>query len=127
MAEPTSIAIPLAVAGVGGGIVTAMAGVDVNAVIMAFAGASMFAFVSRGTSIPVRLGLLMTAWVFGYYASLEIVAREIWGFKSPPLPSFVAAFFCVAVFKLLLSVFNDEGKAWVRKKLGLSTEGPKDE
>lgn len=127
MAEPSSIAIPLAVAGVGGGIVTAMAGVDVNAVIMAFAGAAMFAFMSRGTSIPLRLGLLMTAWVFGYYASLEIVAREIWGFKSPPLPSFVAAFFCVAVFKLLLSVFNDEGKAWVRKKLGLSSEGPKDE
>lgn len=126
MAEPTSIAVPVAIAAVGGGAAF-VAGVDNNAVVMAFAGAAMFSFFSRGTVIPVRVGLLLTAWVFGYYAGLEVVRREIWGFNSPPLPSFVAAFFCVAVFKLLLSVFNDEGKAWVRKKLGLSTEGQRDE
>ena len=127
MAEPTSIVVPLAVAGVGGGIISAAAGVEVSALIMAFAGASMFAFVSRGTSIPVRLGLLMAAWVFGYYASLEMVSREIWGFKSPSLPSFVMAFFCVAVFKALLTIFNEDGKAWIRRRLGLATEVPKDE
>lgn len=127
MAEPTSVMVPLALAGVGGGVAAAVTGVDVNAVLMAFAGAAMFAFVSKGTSIPLRIGLLLTAWIFGYYASLEIVQREIWGFKSPPLPSFVAAFFCVAVFKLLLAIFDEEGRGWLRKKLGLSTEGPKDE
>lgn len=127
MAEPTSMVIPLAIAGVGGGVAAAAVGVEVNALLMAFAGSVMFSFFSRGTNIPVRLGLLLTAWVFGYYAGLEIVQRELWGFKSPPLPSFVAAFFCVAVFKLLLSIFNEEGREWVRKKLGLSSEGPKDE
>lgn len=127
MAEPTSLGVPLVIAGVGGGVAAAAAGVDVNAVLMAFAGATMFAFVSRGTSIPVRVGLLLTAWIFGYYASLEIVQREIWGFKSPPLPSFVAAFFCVAVFKALLVIFDKDGQAWIRKRLGLPIEGPKDE
>lgn len=125
MAEPTSIVIPLAVAGVGG--VAIAAGVDNNAAVAAFAGALMFAFFSAGTSLAVRGGLMLGAWVFGYYLGLEIVKRKIWDFDTPPLPSFVSAFFCVAVFKLLLSIFNDEGRAWVRKKLGLSTEGPKDE
>lgn len=126
MAEPTSLAVPLVIAGVGGGVAI-VAGVDSNAVVMAFAGAAMFSFFSRGTVIPVRVGLLLTAWVFGYYAGIEIVQRGILGFKSPPLPSFVAAFFCVAVFKALLAVFNEDGKAWIRKKLGLTTEGSKDE
>lgn len=117
---------PLVIAGAGGGVAI-VAGVDSNAVVMAFAGAAMFSFISRGTVIPVRVGLMLSAWIFGYYAGIEIVQRGIWGFKSPPLPSFVAAFFCVAVFKLLLSVFNEDGKAWIRKRLGLPIEGPKDE
>ena len=102
-------------------------GVDSNAIVMAFAGATMFSFFSRGTIIPVRVGLLLLAWIFGYYTGLEIVQRGILGFTSPPVPSFVAAFFCVAVFKALLSIFNEDGKAWIRKKLGLTSEGPKDD
>lgn len=125
MAEP-SMVVPLAIAGVGGGVAIA-AGVDNNAIVAAFAGALMFAFFSAGTSIAVRAGLMVGAWVFGYYLGLEIVKRKIFDFDSPPLPSFVAAFFCVAVFKLLLAVFNEDGKAWVRKQLGLKPEGPKDE
>lgn len=126
MAEPTSMVVPLALAGVGGGVAIA-AGVDNNAVVAAFAGALMFAFFSAGTSIAVRAGLMVGAWVFGYYLGLEIVKRKIFDFDTPPLPSFIAAFFCVAVFKLLLAVFNEDGKAWIRKQLGLKPEGPKDE
>lgn len=118
--------VPLAIAGVGGGVAIA-AGVDNNAVVAAFAGALMFAFISVGTRVSVRVGLLIGAWIFGYYMGLEIVKRKIFDFDAPPVPSFIASFFCVAVFKLLLSVFNEDGKAWIRKKLGLSTEGPKDE
>ena len=117
---------PLVIAGASGGFAIA-AGVDHNAVVAAFAGAAMFAFVSRGTIISVKVGLALTAWVFGYFLGLEVVSREFWGFKAPSVPSFVAAFFCVAVFKLLLSVFNEDGKAWIRKRLGLPIEGPKDE
>lgn len=127
MAEPTSIVLPLAIAGVGGGVAAAAAGIDIDAVLMAFAGATMFAFFSRGTSVPVRLGLLMVSWIFGYYASLEIVQRGILGFKTPSLPSFVAALFCVSVFKALLVIFDKDGSAWIRKRLGLPIEGPKDE
>lgn len=126
MAEPTSMVIPLAVAGVGGGVAI-VAGVDNNAIVAAFAGALMFAFFSAGTSLAVRAGLMVGAWIFGYYLGLEIVKRHILDFDSPPLPSFIAAFFCVAVFKALLAIFDEDGKAWIRKKLGLSTEGPKDE
>ena len=121
------MAVPLAIAGAGGGMAAFVVGVDSGTLVMAFAGGAMFSFVSRGTAVPVRLGLLMTAWVFGYYASMEIVSRQIFGFSSPRVPSFVAAFFCVVVFKALLAIFNEDGKAWIRKRLGLSNEGPKDD
>lgn len=126
MAEPASMVVPLAIAGVSGGVAIA-AGIDNNAVVAAFAGALMFAFFSAGTSLPVRTGLMVGAWVFGYYLGLEIVKRKILDFDSPPLPSFIAAFFCVAVFKALLAIFNEDGKTWIRKKLGLPTQGAEDE
>lgn len=126
MAEPTSMVIPLAIASVSGGVAIA-AGIDNNAVIAAFAGALMFSFFSAGTSLRVRSGLMIGSWVFGYYLGLEIVKRKIFDFDSPPLPSFIAAFFCVAVFKALLAIFDEDGKAWIRKRLGLPTEGPKDD
>lgn len=127
MAEPTSMVAPLVIgAGVGGGVAIA-AGIDNNAVVAAFAGALMFAFFSAGTTLMVRAGLMVGAWVFGYYVGIEIVKRKFLDFDSPPLPSFMAAFFAVAVLKLLLAVFNEDGKTWLRKRLGLPTEGPKDE
>lgn len=126
MAEPTSMVVPLAIAGVGGGVAIA-AGVDNNAVVAAFAGALMFSFFSSGTHLAVRAGLAIGAWVFGYYLGLEIVKRKMFGFDTPPVPSFVAAFFCVAVLKLLLAIFDEDGKTWIRKQLGLKSEGPKDE
>ena len=91
----------------------------------------MFACMSKGTPIPVKLGLTLAAWVFGYFLGMEVVSREVWGFKAPSVPSFVAAFFCVAVFKLVLAIFDEDGKGWLRKRLGLPvetpTEVPKDE
>lgn len=125
MAEP-SMVLPLAIAGAGGGVAIAT-GVDNNAVVAAFAGALMFCFFSAGTHLAVRAGLAVGAWVFGYYMGLEIVKRGIFGFDSPPVPSFMVAFFGVAVLKLLLAVFNEDGKTWIRKQLGLKPEGPKDE
>ena len=126
MAEPASTIYPVAlISGVSAASI--VIGLDANAVVAAFAGALMFAFVTNGTTVSVRIGLLIGAWAFGYYFGIEIAKRKIWEFDSPPLPSFVAAFFCVVVFKTLLAVFDDNGKAWIRKKLGLTTEGPKDE
>lgn len=126
MAEPTSMVVPLAIAGITGGVAI-VAGVDNNAVIASFAGALLFAFFPAKTPIPTRLGMMIGAWVFGYYLGIEIVKRKILDFDSPPLPSFVAAFFCVAVFKLLLIIFDEKGKEWVLKKIGFSSEVPKDD
>jgi len=123
MAEPTSIAVPLAIAGVGG--LAIAAGVDGNAVVAAFAGAAMFAFMSKGVDIWVRVGTGFMAWIFGYYFGMEVVSRGIWGFKSPSMPSYLAAFSGVVGLKLILVIFDEQGKKWILKKLGLSNEEPK--
>ena len=126
MAEPMSTVVPLALAGAGGGVAIAV-GVDASAVVAAFAGAVMYSFFARGAGIPERIGVLLATWVFGYYAGLEMVRRELWGFSTPPLPSFVAAFFCVVVFKTVLAVFAEDGKKWIRKRLGITSGGQKDD
>lgn len=123
MTEPVNTAGPIiALGGLSG--FSVIAGLDQGAVIAAFGGALMFAFIAKDTAPMTRIFCLLGAWIFGYYAGVELVSREFLQFKTPPIPSFVAAFFCVALFKLLLAMFDKEGKAWVRKKLGLSTEGP---
>lgn len=126
MAEPASTVIPVAVIS-GASAVAVANGLDTYAVVAAFFGSMMFSFLSKGTPIPVRIGLTACAWVFGYIAGTEIVKRHLWGFDSAAFPSYIAAFFCVAVFKILLLVLNEDGRTWVRKQLGITTEGSKGE
>lgn len=124
MTEPVSSVAPAATLG-GLGLASFLMGLDPGAVIAAFGGALLFSFMAKDTSATQRVLGLTGAWIFGYYAAQEIVRRKLLGFESPPLPAFVSAFFCVALFKLLLVLFNEEGRAWVRKKLGLNPEGGK--
>jgi len=101
------------------------AGLDQGAVIAAFGGALLFAFFAKDTRPLTRLVFMVGAWIFGYIAADEIVRRAILGFTSTRIPAFVCAFFCVAVFKLLLVIFDDSGEGWIRKRLGLTKEGNK--
>lgn len=82
----------------------------------------MFAFMAKDVSPSQRLLGLVAAGIFGYYAGTEIVKRKLLGFESPHLPTYFCAFFGVALFRLLLTLFNDEGKTWIRKRFGLSEE-----
>lgn len=122
MTDPASSAAPIATMW-GLGIASFFMGLDPAGVLAAFGGALLFSFMAKDTPVSHRVLGLTGALIFGYYAAQEIVRRKIWGFESPPLPAFVSAFFCVALFKLLLVLFNEEGRAWVRKKLGLNPEG----
>lgn len=124
MTEPVSTAAQVTTIG-GLGLASYAMGMDLGAVIGAFGGALLFSFLAQDTSTWQRILGLGGAWIFGYYAAQEIVRRKLLGFETPPIPAFVSAFFCVALFKLLLVLFNEEGRVWVRKKLGLSTEGGK--
>lgn len=124
MTEPVSSAAPVAALG-GLSFASIAMGLDPGAVITAFGGALLFAFMAKDTTPTTRTVGLVSAWIFGYYAAAEIVRRKLLGFDSPQIPAFVSAFFCVALFKLLLSVFNEEGRVWIRKKLGLSPDGGK--
>lgn len=126
MADVGSTAAPVALLG-GVSLMSIFAGADTSTAVMAFAGALLFAFVAQDTKPLARVLGLISSWIFGYYVGMEIVRRGWFGFDSPPLPAFVSAFFCVAVFKLLLAIFAEDGKAWIRKKLGLSSEGSKRE
>lgn len=126
MAEPMNTAVPIiALGGLGG--VSWAAGFDQGAVICAFGGALLYVFMAKDTAPFARLFGLLAAWIFGYYAAIEIVSRQLLGFKTPPIPAFFAAFFCVVLFRLLLTLFNEDGRAWVRKRLGLSPEGQKND
>jgi|ERR1043165_1384597 hypothetical protein len=124
MTEPVSSTLaPLVPLGILGGAGLA-AGVDAEAVIAAFGGALLFSFMAKNISLAHRVLGLVSAGIFGYYAGAEIVKRKFLGFESLPIPTYVCAFFGVVVFRLLLELFNDEARAWVRKKLGLN-EGAK--
>ncbi len=124
MTEPvSSTAAPLIGLGLLSGGALA-AGVDTDAVIAAFGGALLFSFMAKNISPAQRVLGLIAAGIFGYYAGAEIVKRKLLGFESLPIPTYACAFFGVVVFRLLLELFNDEARAWVRKKLGLN-EGTK--
>ncbi len=102
-----------------------MLGFDPSAVIAAFGGALLFSFMAKDTAIGARVVGLIGSWIFGYYVAQEVIGTEILGYelKTTPLPAFVSAFFCVLLFKLLVSIWEKDGRAWLRKKLGLSSEG----
>lgn len=128
MTDIVSAGAPVAAVG-GLSLASIYAGLDPASVIAAFGGALLFSFMAKDTTPAARTFGLLGAWIFGYYAAQEIVKRKILGFDSPPLPAFVSAFFCVALFKLLLVLFNEEGREWVRKRLGLKPDqrGPESE
>lgn len=122
MAEPLSNMVVPIVAGGGLSGIAIFSGLDPGAVTMSFAGALLFAFMAKNTHPLLRLLFLVVGWIFGYYGGIEIADRGIFGFKTPPVPSFVAALLCVTLAKLILVLFDEEGKEWltkwVRAKLG---------
>lgn len=112
MAEPSigAIAVP---AVIGISAATLLPGVDLNAVIGAFAGAMFFVVFARELSIWARAGYLVASWVFGYFVAIELMSRA-WA-KTSGLAAFIGALFCVVVCVSLLEwVQGGKTPGWLR-------------
>lgn len=110
-----------AAAGAGGIALAALIpGVDINAVIGAFAGALFLVVFSKDLSVMARLGYLVSSWIFGYFAATELTARV--SMQSTGLAAFVGGLLCVAIsISLLEWVQAGKAPAW----LGLLRRGDK--
>jgi hypothetical protein len=126
MSEPSATLQPVAALS-GLSLVSIWAGMDQGAVIAAFGGALLFCFFAKDTKAITRLMLLIGSWIFGYFASAEIARRSVFGFTTTQIPAFICAFFCVALFKVLLIIFDDSSEGWIRRRLGMTKEEGKGE
>lgn len=89
MAEPIPSTVAVAVTGVG--LSAMLPGVDGNALIGAFAGATLLVVSSKDLSWPTRVAYLVISMIAGYQAAPDIVT---W---TPIRSTGVAAFFAAAV------------------------------
>ncbi|MEO1830031.1 hypothetical protein CNQ84_00625 [Pseudomonas abyssi] len=83
-------------------------GIDLEALIGAFAGALFFMVMSKDLSWRARAGNFLLSWVGGYFFAAESVARE-WSTTSA-LPAMLGGLFIVAVCVSILE-FVQTGKA----------------
>lgn len=125
MAEPSSGAV-LASAGIIGVTAASLSpGVDVNAVVGAFAGAMFFVVFSKDLTPLAKLGYFIASWVAGYYVANEVIGRE-WA-RTSGLVAFFGALLIVTVGISLLVWFGG-GKMpawlqWVADRFGGSRNG----
>ncbi|CAI8725298.1 putative holin [Pseudomonas sp. IT-P4] len=113
MAEPSSSAVVAGAGIIGVTAVSFWPGVDVNAVVGAFAGGMFFVVFAKDLTALARFGYFIASWVLGYYVASEVVGRE-WA-RTSGLVAFFGALFCVAVCISLLEWFEG-GKVpgWLR-------------
>jgi len=104
MAEPSSVAVAASVGIVGVTAASLSPGVDVNAVVGAFAGAMFFVVFAKELTPLARMGYFIVSWVGGYYVSVEVIGRE-WA-KTSGLVAFFGALLIVTVGISLLSWFG---------------------
>lgn len=104
----------VAIAGlVGIGGASLFPGVDLNAVIGAFAGAMFFVVYAKDLSHLGRIGYFIASWIMGYYVASEVVGRD-WA-KTSGLVAFGGALFCVVVGTSLLEwVQGGKTPGWLR-------------
>lgn len=115
MTEPAS-ATSMTLAATGVSIAAMMPNMDGNALIGAFAGATLFAVSAHSRPLLERLLYLMVSLIGGYLASGELVG---WGMRSSGL----AAFFSSAVIVTLTLAAIERAKAvdifgflsWIRR------------
>lgn len=125
MAEPSSGAVIAGAGIVGVTAVSFWPGVDVNAVIGAFAGSLIFVVFAKDLTPIARFGYFIASCVGGYYFSSEIIGRE-WA-RTSGLVAFFGSLLCVTVGISLLVWFSG-GKMpgwlqWVADRFGGSRNG----
>lgn len=84
MAEPSTVAVAAVPSVLGIGAATLIPGVDLNAVIGAWAGALFFVTWARDLSRWARLAYLFVSWVGGYYIAAELMGRAVTQYSGLP-------------------------------------------
>lgn len=95
MAEP-SLSAALGVTAASGAVAgAAVVGMDLNAVVGAFAGSMFFVVFARELATWDRLGYFLVSWIAGYYLSAELLG---YGFaRTSGWAAFVGALFVVTL------------------------------
>ncbi|MDG9928270.1 MULTISPECIES: putative holin [unclassified Pseudomonas] len=93
MAEPSAVAVAAVPSALGIGVASLFPGVDLNAVIGAWAGALFFVTWARDLSGWGRLAYLFVSWVGGYYIAAELMGRAVTQYSG--LPALLGAAFIV--------------------------------
>ncbi|TAA26576.1 putative holin [Pseudoxanthomonas winnipegensis] len=113
MTEPASTTAATSMAAAGVSLAALMPSMDGNALVGAFAGATLFAVSAHARPLWERLAYLVVSMIGGYLASGELVG---WGLKSSGL----AAFFASAVIVTLTLAAIERAKSidlfnWIRR------------
>lgn len=130
MADPmTSTAAPYAAGAGSVAFLSMMPGIDANAVVGSFAGALFIVVYSKDLHPLARLGYLITSWVFGYYAAVELIGQRIT--HSTGLAAFIGGLLCMAVsISLIEWVQGGRVPGWLqfisRLVRAVTPGGPKD-
>lgn len=115
MAEPIPSTVAVAVTGVG--LAAILPGVDGNALIGAFAGATLLVVSSKDLSLATRVAYLVISMIVGYQAAPDIVALT--PIRSTGLAAFLAAAVAItAALQLIERVKSAELLSFFKKKGG---------
>ncbi len=93
MAEPTSTTAAAGSLLVSLGLASLLPGIDGNALIGAFAGATLFVLSANEYSLLTRLGYMAVSLVMGYLSAPEITARL--PIEETGVAAFIAGLSCV--------------------------------
>lgn len=129
MAEPvTSTAGTYAVGAGGVALFSLLPGVDADAVVGAFAGALFIVVYSKNLRAMARIGYLITSWVFGYYAAVEVIGQRLT--HSTGLAAFIGGLLCMAIsISLIEWVQGGNAPKWLQfilRMMRAATSGGKD-
>ena len=94
MAEPSTTAVTVA-ASTGIGLAAMFPGIDGNALIGAFAGATLFVMSARELSLWVRAVYLLISVTMGYIAAPELVSHL--PIKETGVTGFIGGLLCITV------------------------------
>lgn len=98
MAEPSTTTIAVATAGIG--FASLFPGIDGNALVGAFAGASLLVVTSKDLNIPKRIAYLVISLIVGYLGAPDIVS--VTPIRSTGVAAFLVAACAIAITLQLL-------------------------
>jgi len=112
MAEPSTAVLQTATTGISVGAL--VLGLDVETIIGAVAGATIFVTQEKELGLPMRLLYLLVSVAFGYFIAPEITAKTI--ITSNALAGFLGGLFTVSGGQLLLRQLQNTDLKWLIRK-----------